>query len=309
LWVLGGLGGVCVDGEDHVLILNRQDVIEGDFNAGRLAPPVIEFDPEGEVVNSWGNLDDLDPRLHACHFGPDGNVWVASAPSGMVRQYSHDGTRLLSQIGEKGALDSSDGTEAGAPLNSPGARFFAPSSVVVDRETSDVYVADGEDEGGNLRIKVFDRDGAFLRQWQPEGMTSVHCLAMARDGTIYVCNRLGSRIQTYDRMGIPGGAIEVPWEAVTPPDVGDPEQIGGSAVAIAFSPDPEQQWLFVINQNNARVEIIARATGAIVGSFGRAGSYPGQFDQAHGIAVDSQGNVYIAENRGRRVHKFRPVAD
>jgi sugar lactone lactonase YvrE len=46
-----------------------------------------------------------------------------------------------------------------------------------------------------------------------------------------------------------------------------------------------------------------------VGSFGRAGSYPGQFDQAHGIAVDSQGNVYIAENRGRRVHKFRPVAD
>jgi len=32
-WVLGGLGGVCVDAKDHVFILNRQDVAEGDLNA------------------------------------------------------------------------------------------------------------------------------------------------------------------------------------------------------------------------------------------------------------------------------------
>ena len=55
-WVLGGLGGVCVDGQDHVLILNRQDVIEGDLNGARLAPPLIEFDAAGNVVNSWGDL-------------------------------------------------------------------------------------------------------------------------------------------------------------------------------------------------------------------------------------------------------------
>jgi len=75
-------------------------------------------------------------------------------------------------------------------------------------------------------------------------------------------------------------------------------------VAIAFSPD--QRRLFVLNQNNARVEIIDRESGAIVGSFGRAGTFPGEFNQAHGIAVDSRGNVYIAENRGRRIHKFVP---
>ena len=56
-WVLGGLGGICVDAKDHVLILNRQDVIEGDLNGGTLAPPMIEFDPVGNVVHSWG-----DPR-------------------------------------------------------------------------------------------------------------------------------------------------------------------------------------------------------------------------------------------------------
>ena len=55
-WVLGGLGGVCVDAKDHVFILNRQDVPDGDLNAGKLAPPIIEFDPAGNVVNSWGDL-------------------------------------------------------------------------------------------------------------------------------------------------------------------------------------------------------------------------------------------------------------
>ena len=34
-WVLGGLGGVCVDKQDHVVILNRQDILEGELDAGR----------------------------------------------------------------------------------------------------------------------------------------------------------------------------------------------------------------------------------------------------------------------------------
>src|ERR1700674_1321726 len=101
-WVLGGLGGLCVDAQDHVLILNRQDVIEGDLNAGTLAPPMIEFDPAGNVVNSWGDSKLLDPRLHSCHFDKDGNVWVAAAPSGMIQKYTHDGKKLLLQIGKKG---------------------------------------------------------------------------------------------------------------------------------------------------------------------------------------------------------------
>src|SRR5450755_3781105 len=48
-WVIGGLGGVCVDAQDHVFLLNRQDVLEGDLNAGHLAPPVIELDSAGKL--------------------------------------------------------------------------------------------------------------------------------------------------------------------------------------------------------------------------------------------------------------------
>src|SRR2546428_12852350 len=94
-WVLGGLGGVCTDAQDHVFVLNRQDVLEGDLNAGHLAPPVIELDAVGNLVNSWGDAKRLDPRLHSCYVDKDSNVWIASAPSGMVQKYSHDGRTLL----------------------------------------------------------------------------------------------------------------------------------------------------------------------------------------------------------------------
>jgi DNA-binding beta-propeller fold protein YncE len=112
----------------------------------------------------------------------------------------------------------------------------------------------------------------------------------------------------YDKMGIFKRNIEVPWTPVTPPADGKLTQSGGSAVAIDFSPDPAQRLMFVINQNNSEVDVIDRQSGQKVSSFGRPGSFPGQFNQPHGIAVDSKGNVFIAENRGKRIHKFRPVS-
>ena len=304
-WVLGGLGGVCVDAHDHVFILNRQDVIEGDLNAGKLAPPIIEFDTAGNVVNSWGDFKLLDSRLHSCHFDKDGNIWIASAPSGMVQKYTHDGSKLLLQIGTKGVYDSADGTEKGQPLNSPAAQFLMPSSIYVDRRNGDVYVADGEAVKSNRRIAVMDKDGKFLRHWLPENMSEVHCMTIANDQDVYVCNRRGSKIHVYDKLGNLKRVIEVPWQPYTTPADGKKIETGGSAVAIDFSPDANQRLIFVVNQNNSQIEIIDRASGRHLGSFGRPGAFPGEFIQAHGIAVDSKGNVFVAENRGRRIHKFK----
>jgi len=58
-WVLGGLGGVCVDAQDHVFILNRQDVVEGDLNGGKLAPSIIEFDPARQAYLVEPSVDML----------------------------------------------------------------------------------------------------------------------------------------------------------------------------------------------------------------------------------------------------------
>src|SRR5438270_13961813 len=53
-WVLGGLGGLCVDRQDHVLILTRQDVLDGGLYAGQPAAPLIELDAAGYAVRSCG---------------------------------------------------------------------------------------------------------------------------------------------------------------------------------------------------------------------------------------------------------------
>jgi DNA-binding beta-propeller fold protein YncE len=318
-WVTGGFGGHCIDARDHVLLLNRQDVLEGELNAGRLAPLMIELDPAGKVVHSWGDPNLIEGtvaglrngptqfRLHTCHFDQDGNVWIASSPGGMIQKYTHDGSKLLQQVGSKGVFDTSDGTVKGKPLNSNGARFTSIANIHVDRGNGDIYVADGETRNSNSRIMVLDAKGNFLRQWRIENMDSVHCMAIANDGTVYVCNRYGNQIRQYDKMGNFKKAIDYPWKPVTMPADGKIEQSGGATVAIDFSRDPAQTFMFVVNQNNSQIDIVERATGKIVSSLGGIGNLPGLFNQAHSVAVDSRGNLYVVENRGRRIHKFKPV--
>jgi DNA-binding beta-propeller fold protein YncE len=172
-WVVGPLGGACVDARDHVYVLHRQEGLTEEMLTGRdriggakariKAPPVIEFDPQGNVVNSWGDAKVLGNYLHDCFVDKDLNVWIAPARSGFVQKYSHDG-KLLLQIGKSGVFDSSDGTDKGKPLNSNAAQFFGPSAVDVDPQNGDVYVADGHGPG-NSRIAVLDKNGKFLRQW------------------------------------------------------------------------------------------------------------------------------------------------
>ena len=315
-WLTGGLGGICIDRRDHVFILNRQNVVPEDLDAGRMAPSVIEFDPDGNVIRGWGDSDLLGARLHDCHVDQDQNVWIVASATGVVRKYSSDGGEVLLQIGRSGVYDSTDGTRDGRPLNSDSAQFFLPASIDVDADTGDIYVADGELPGGNQRIAVLDRTGRFLRQWplhRTEAERDItplpHCLRLADDGLVYVCDRQADRIQVFDRIGNFIRNIDVPWEP-HPPRKGRRRGTRGTAVVLAFSPDPEQRLMFVVNQNSVAVNVLDRHSGQVLSSLGGGpGRYLGQFTLPHGIAVDSAGNVYVAEQEGRRVQKFRMVAN
>ena len=310
-WLTGGLGGMCLDSRDHVYILNRQNVVADDLDGAILAPPVIELDPEGNVVRGWGDPDLLGGRLHDCHVDSDQNVWIVAAATGVVQKYSNDGSELLLLIGERGSYDAADGTRGGRPLNSDRARFFLPGSIDIDAASGDIYVADGELPGGNYRIAVLDRNGRFLRQWslhrsEDEGdITPLpHCLRLSNDGLVYVCDRQADRIQVFDQMGTFIRNIDVGFEPTSPAQ-GRSSGTRGSAVVLAFSPDAEQRFLYVVNQNSVMIDVLDRRSGRLLTSFGGGpGRYRGQFTLPHGIAVDSAGNVYIAEQEGRRIQKF-----
>src|ERR1019366_5011189 len=145
-WVFGELGGVCVDAQDHVFVLSRGDLWPKEAAIAIPAPPVIEFDPDGKVVNSWGDRNKLPKQLHGCSIDYQGNIWIAGRFDSIVQKWSHDGSKMLLQIGTKGKFDSADFTDstiisgtASRAMNSSHENMNSPTDVAVDPTNGDVY--------------------------------------------------------------------------------------------------------------------------------------------------------------------------
>lgn len=289
------------------------------------APPVLEFDAAGNLVGHWGGPgDNYDWPVSPGGIAVDakGNVWVAAAgppeipgsanaSSGRGRgtagrattattaaprpkpqdahvlKFSRTGQFLL-QIGKAGAPGGNDSTTA---LN-------RPAGVGLDPAGAEVYVADGF---VNRRVVVFDAaTGAYKRQWsgrQGAEFGTVSCAKVAKDGTVYVCDRSNNRVQAFDKNGalLKMGIVAKDTRGT------------GSVWDVAFSSDPEQRFLYVADGHDQKVFILRRATLETVGSFGGGGRYPGTFYSVGSVAVDSRGNVYTGETlEGKRVQKFVP---
>lgn len=310
-WITGQLGGVCTDSHDHVVVVNRRDITAEEAETSQQAPPIIMFDQPGNVVASWGDPNVVPHSIHGCAFDPDDNVWVGGNEDGIIQKYSHEG-KLLMQIGTRGLFDSSDGTGKGTSLNASHDRLFNPAGIAIDPGNGDLYVADGY---GNRRVAVFDKTGKFLRQWGRQATDEetrsstggafskvVHCIAIGNDALVYVCDRQGDRVQVFDKLG---NFRRNMWIKTGTPTLPDPR---GTAWWVAFSRDPQQKYMYVMNGRNEQVHILDHESGQILASFGRPGHQLGNFIHGHTMAVDSKGNIYIAETDwGRRVQRFKPV--
>jgi NHL repeat len=314
-WITGEVGGTCFDAQDHLFTVNRGNLTPKEQVLGEVAKPVIEFDTDGQIVNSWGDRDILPKKLHGCFVDYQGNVWIAGNEDAIVQKYSHDGSKLLLQIGSKGRFDTSDGTINGAAMNSSHELLNLPSSVAVDPENGDVYITDGY---GNRRVVVFDRNGHFLRQWGRQGTVAevdagvggvflkvVHYVVLGNDGLVYVCDRLGGRVEVFDKLGNFKRNIVIESKTARLTGI-------GSVCQIAFSPDREQKYMYVCNCGDEEIRVVDHGTGETLAKFGRSGFEAGEFNGLHSLAVDSKGNIVTGEagvvtGGGHRVQMFKLV--
>lgn len=317
-WILGSAIGVWVDKQDHIWIIHRgASTLDANENAlgGKLskncceaAPPVLEFDQEGNVVQSWGGPGqgyEWPQSNHGIFVETNGTVWIAGngAQDGQILKFTRDG-KFIKQFGFGWANAGSTDKFA----------FRQPAKIFVDEPNKEAYIADGY---GNHRVAVLDSNtGAFKRIWGAYGnvpddtdlgryrptappaqqfRNPVHCADKSVDNLVYVCDRVNDRLQVFTPEG--KFVKEMFYEK---------ETLGsGSVWDIAFSKDPQQKYIFMADGMNQRVYVIDRQSLAVITSFGDGGRQVGQFFGVHSIAIDSKGNLYTTETwEGKRLQKF-----
>ncbi len=317
-WLMGMAIGIAVDAQDNIWVVHRPDTLSAVEAAAdenpptakccRRAPPVLQFDRQGNLLKAWGGPGqgyEWPESGHGIFIDHKGVVWIGGngTNDAHVLKFTQDG-KFIAQYGNAGKTAGSNDTT----------NFGRVAKIFVDPKANEAYLADGY---LNKRVAVIDADtGAFKRYWGAYGnkpddtnlgaynpdlppvqqfRTPVHCSDLSADGLLYVCDRPNNRIQVFTREG-----KFVKEGFIARRTLGD-----GAVWDVAFSKDPQQKYLYVADGKNERVYILLRDTLEIVSSFGDGGRQPGQFFAVHSIVTDSAGNIFTTETyEGRRLQKF-----
>jgi DNA-binding beta-propeller fold protein YncE len=334
--LLGQVSGVAVGPDDSVWVVHRPHSLTA-TDTGlaqdppiavccKPAPPVVRFASGGRYLDGWGGPDSAPSvdgvsqwpsSLHGIFVDKAGSIWFGGNGKGdhVVLNYSADG-RYIRSFGRRDRTGGNDATDL---LGNPSDVNHSEDMVLI----SDGYI--------NRRVIGFDaKSNAYRGRWGAYGKPPVaptrtgdfdqshavdpgkvadpkapifadivHCVVPTRDGHVYVCDRNNNRAQLF-RRGKNGDLIFV-RDLVIAGDTGGTHTV----TDIAFSPDPDQTYLYVADMMNGRIWILRRATHEVLGAIGRVGRQAGQFTWLHSIDTDSQGNLYATEvNTGRRVQKL-----
>jgi hypothetical protein len=261
---------VCVDSQDRVYVFNRS------------AHPVIVFDRRGKFLRSWGEGAGF-VNAHGAFTGPDDMLYLTDDNGHAVRKFTPAG-RLLLTIGTP---KSAAPAFSGEPFNRCTHTALSPSG--------DIYISDGYQ---NARVHKYSPDGKLLFSWGESGtdpgqFNLVHNIACDDAGLVYVADRENHRVQVFDGKGKYQGQ----WNNLARPcalfvtrgkkPLGFIGELGPETVATLTRGVPNL---------GPRVSIVT-AEGKLLAHLGREpiGEGLGQFIAPHGIAVDSRGDIYVAE--------------
>jgi len=267
-WSFVEATSVAVDQNDDVWVFNRG------------AHPVIRFDRAGSFKHAWG--EGQFRRPHAITAGPDGTLWLTDEGRHTIRQFTPEG-KLLLTIGDP---DQPATLQSGKPFN-------RPTHVAICPRTGDLYISDGY---GNSRVHKYDPRGRHLFSWGEPGtdpgcFNIPHNIATDAAGLVYVADRENHRIQIFDGRGQYLGQwnnLHRPCGLAFDARLGDLFFVGELPTQMAINAN--------VPNCGARVSILG-IKGELAGRIGGAfpGEASGEFVAPHGCAVDSRGDLYVAE--------------
>jgi hypothetical protein len=300
------VAGVSVDADDNLYVFNRGP------------HPMLVFDKHGNFLRSWGE-GFYGGRAHGVHVGPDGFVYVVENTRHGIDKWTPEGEIVWTL----GAPKAPEGVAAAGVklisggLASPdlqpapkwsGQAFNLPTHMAVSARTGDIFIGDGY---GNNSVHRFSNEGKLLASWgghgiEPGSFQCPHNLCLDDDDYVYVCDRENNRVQVFDQAG----HIEAIWH-----DIYRPSGIcfyNGYIWIGELLHDPHP-LLSDCTTVGHRLSIFT-PHGRLVARLGSEveGDGPGEFIAPHGVAADSQGNIYIAEvsftEKGRRLERtFRSL--
>jgi DNA-binding beta-propeller fold protein YncE len=247
---------------------------------------VLVVDANGNVTEDWTKWDSLFRRPHSVTmnpYDPEKHIWIVEDRNHVVYKFSHDGKQLVQTLGIKG-VSGNDSTH----FNRPTFLAWLPDSTM--------FVSDGY---ANTRVVKFDKDGKFLMAWgekstkendtTPGTFNAVHGVQV--DPTtrkVYVTDRENHRIQVFDENG----------KFLDQFSTGNP-----STPQVLYLAADRSIW----TADNVTSKIVKYdIDGHYLYSWGSQGQWPGAFWNIHGMSVDPDGNLYVAEVNSGRFEKFRP---
>jgi DNA-binding beta-propeller fold protein YncE len=261
---------VCVDSNDNVYVFNRGE------------HPVIVFDKNGKFLRSWG--EDIGfTNAHGAATGPDDMLYLTDDFGAAVRKCTVQG-KVVMTIGVPGKPAE---RFSGLPFNRCTHTALSPAG--------EIYVSDGYQ---NARVHKFSPDGKLLLSWGEPGtgpgqFNLVHNICCDDDGLVYVADRENHRVQIFDGAGKYQGQ----WNNLMRP-CGLFVGRGKNPVAVVGELGPESVATLTRDVPNLgpRVSVMS-SNGQVLARLGTRpiGEGVGQFIAPHGIAVDSRGDIYVAE--------------
>ena len=254
-------------------------------------PPVLEFDPSGKLIKSFGAGMFVFP--HGIAVDQQGNVYVADADGKngkghVVVKFSPDG-KVLMTLGKPGT-----------PGDAPG-YFYRPSAVVVAPDGT-IFVADGHGGDSNARIVKLAPDGSVIRSWGKKGsapgeFNEPHGIALDSAGRVFVADRANSRIQIFD----PNGKFLAEWKQFGRPSAVFIDQ--NDVIYVADSQTEDKEGCTSDPGCRRGIRIGSAKDGTVKYFIPRPNPSEDK-SGGEGVAADTAGNVFGAENVGKGLRKY-----